>query len=158
MSKPPKAPKKISPEQARSIQEAADFLYALAMTIPEDSPDFSLAQRKKAIRHSIDLELIASPRRSERLEINVAMGYAIRKELAGPGKTKIARAETAKAHSVTDETVQAYYTRQREVAHRSVEVWVAESIDEVIKREHALRALLEHLGLKPRKHLSTVSG
>ncbi len=156
MSKPPKAPKKLSPAQAQSIQEAADFLYALVDKIPEDSPD-NWTQRKKAMRLSVALDSIARPmNRGERLQMHVAIAYAIRKELVGDGNWKQARAATAAAHNITDNTVSVYYTRQRKLAHKSVEVWVADRTDE--KREHALRALLVHLFFQARQTPSTVSG
>jgi hypothetical protein len=63
-----------------------------------------------------ELRRIAGPKYSaaQELEMSVAACYIIRKELAGPGKSKLARAAAAKACGVTDQTVSTYCTRWRD--------------------------------------------
>ena len=101
----------LSPEQEKQISEAANFLLDLSDALSQRIPEALL---EKASRHSAILRsIIPGSSRGERLQIHVAIGYAIRKELEGPGNWKRARAETAKTHNVTDNTVSVYYTRWR---------------------------------------------
>jgi hypothetical protein len=65
-----------------------------------------------------ELNRIAGPKwtLAEELEMCVVCSYLIRKELAGPGKSKLARAEAATACGVADLTVQTYNTRWNRAA------------------------------------------
>jgi hypothetical protein len=132
----------LSPEQERQISEAASFLLSLSgvfflQKIPE-------AAFEKADHHAANLtKIVPGASRGELLQMHVAIGYAIRKELLGPGNWKQARGETATAHNVTDNTVSVYYTRWRKVAHKSVERQVAEY--DAARRAPLLRELLGHL-------------
>jgi hypothetical protein len=130
----------LCPEELQSISDAADLLFDLAEKIPAGSV------RDRAIGHVANLRYIAGiPTTTERFQIRVAMDYAIRKELAGSGNLKRARAETAEAHNVTDGTVNTFYSRHRKVAHKSIETEVVGAVDEFIKRTDALRNLLHFL-------------
>lgn len=130
----------LSTEQEKQISEAASFLLNLSDALSGRIPE-------AAGRHAANLIKIApGASRGQRLQMHVAIGYAIRKELEGPGNWKQARAQTAKAHNVTDNTVSVYYTRWRKVAHKSVEKHVAEY--DAAERAPLLRELLGHLNLR----------
>jgi hypothetical protein len=109
----------------------SDELKKILGTVAElllDCGDGKKINPATAYAYSITLRrIIEAPKPSytaaEQLEMMVAISYAIRKELLGPGRgnAKKARAETAKFYQVNDATVSTYSSRWKKDVDELIE-------------------------------------
>lgn len=97
------------------------------------------------IREILGLGVVPRAEQVELRECDIALEYAIRKELAGRGKSKIARGETADANATTGEVVSTYSSRHRDFVQQALRRLTADSPSPGVERTAKLRKGLDRL-------------
>jgi hypothetical protein len=127
----------LSEADAKLLRELAAHLDAQANG-KTFAPDQAAAFRD-------ELHRIAGPKynAAQELEMCVAACYRIRKELAGPGKSKQARAAAATACGVTDQTVSTYSTRWRRTVEEMLDLQMSSPRYAGLTRPQMLERVLD---------------
>jgi hypothetical protein len=101
------------------------------------------ANQAASFRDSLKRMATAQVSEAQELEMNVAGAYLIRMELAGPGKSKQARAIVAKECGVAEQTVSTYTTRWRTAMKQAIELQMSSLRYAGLSRTQVLERVLD---------------